>query len=136
MSTDQPLQSEPHREYQSDQKHTSDRDRSFPGDIVRLHGHQLVAIDEWLAGAEPSPYDIDLTDSYEYRTRYWRCRKCGQERNHRNEFSTPCDEPQPPTALEAGGYSIDEANSLAHTRRILFAITQINSRRVSVRFTT
>ena len=115
MSTDQPLQSESHREYQPNQKNTSDRNRNFPGDIARLHGHQLVAIDEWLTGTEPSPYDIDLTDGYEYRTRYWRCKKCGQERNHRNGFATPCEEPQPPTALEVGGYSIDEPR----TRRAL-----------------
>jgi hypothetical protein len=115
MSTDQPIQSEPHREYQLKQKNKSDRDRSYPGDVARLHGHELVAIDEWLPGKAPTPYDIDLTDGYEYRTRYWRCKKCGQERNRRNEFSTPCEEPQPPTALEAGGYSIDEPR----TRRAL-----------------
>ncbi len=54
MSTDQPLQSEPHRECQPKQKKTSDRDRSFPGDVARLHRHQLVAIDEWLPGTESS----------------------------------------------------------------------------------
>ncbi|MFC4540487.1 hypothetical protein ACFO5R_00935 [Halosolutus amylolyticus] len=115
MSTDHPLQNETHREYQLKQKDTSDRDRSYPGDVARLHGHELVAIDEWLPGKAPTPYDIDLTDGYEYRTRYWRCRKCGQERNRRNEFSTLCEEPQPPTALEAGKYSIDEPR----TRRAL-----------------
>jgi len=115
MSTDHPLQNESHRENQSEQKDTSDRDRIYPGDVARLNGHELIAIDEYLPGKEPTPYDIDLTDGYEYRTRYWRCRKCGQERNRRNEFSTPCDDPQPPTALEAGGYSIDEPR----TRRAL-----------------
>jgi hypothetical protein len=115
MSTDQSLQSEPHRDNQPHQKYTSDRNRSYPGDVAHLHGHELVAIDEYLPGKEPTPYDIDLTDGYEYSTRYWRCRKCGQERNCRNEFSTPCEEPQPPTALEAGGYSIDEPR----TRRAL-----------------
>ncbi|MWV38869.1 hypothetical protein [Natrialba sp. INN-245] len=115
MSTDQPLQGEPHRNYQSTQTDTSDRDRSYPGDVARLHGHELVAIDEWLPGTESSPYDIDLTEGYEYRTRYWRCKKCGQERNRRDEFTNPCEEPQPPSALEAGEYSIDESR----TRRAL-----------------
>ncbi|UTF55569.1 hypothetical protein [Natronosalvus rutilus] len=107
MSTDQPLQSETHRDDQS-QTDTSGRDRSYPGDVARLNGHALVAIDEWLPGSEPSPYEIDFTEGSEYRTRYWRCRKCGQERNRRNDFTSLCTDPQPPTPLEAGGYSIDE----------------------------
>jgi len=115
MSTDQPIQSKSYREHQPDQTDTSIRDRSYPGAIASLNGHELVAIDEWLSGSAPSPYDIDLTEGYEYRTRYWRCRKCGQERNRRNEFSTLCGGPQPPTPLEAGGYSIDEPR----TRRAL-----------------
>ncbi|RQG94820.1 hypothetical protein [Natrarchaeobius chitinivorans] len=114
MSTDQPLQSDPHRN-ESAQTDTSDRDRSYPGDVAHLHGHELVAIDEWLLGTEPSPYEIDLTEGHEYPTRYWRCRKCGHERGRRDEFTSPCDTPQPPTALEAGGYSIDEPR----TRRAL-----------------
>ncbi len=114
MSTDHPIQSEPHRERQSTE-YTSDRERSYPGDVARLNGHDLVAIDEWLPGSEPTPYEIDLTDGAEYRTRYWRCRNCGQERNHRNEFTTPCKHPRPPTTLEAGGYSIDDSR----TRRAL-----------------
>ena len=115
MSTDRPIQSGPHREHQTKQKHTTNRDRSYPGDVARLNGHELVAIDEWLPGTKPSPYEIDLTEGYEYRTRYWRCRKCGQERNDRAEFATLCRNPQPPTALEAGGYSIDDPR----TRRAL-----------------
>lgn len=115
MSTDRPTQSETHRERSTDDEFTKTRSQSYPGDSARLNGHELVAIDEWLPGKAPSPYDIDLTDSYEYRTRYWRCRKCGHERNHRDEFTTPCEEPQPQTPLEAGGYSIDEPR----TRRAL-----------------
>ncbi|GAB3038807.1 hypothetical protein GCM10025298_30200 [Natronobiforma cellulositropha] len=80
-----------------------------------MNGHDLVAIDEWIPGTEPTPYDIDLTEGYEYRTRYWRCRNCAQERNRRDEFTGSCDNPQPPTALEAGGYSIGEPR----TRRAL-----------------
>ncbi|USZ73532.1 hypothetical protein [Natronosalvus halobius] len=114
MSTDQQLQSESHRDDQS-KTDTSSRDRSYPGDVARLNGHELVAIDEWLPGTEPSMYEIDLTEGSEYRTRYWRCRKCGQERNRRNKFTSPCADPQPPTPLEAGGYSTDEPR----TRRAL-----------------
>ncbi|AXR76191.1 hypothetical protein [Natrarchaeobaculum sulfurireducens] len=115
MSIDHSTQSEPHQEHQSNHQSTSNRDRSYPGGVARLNGHELVAIDEWLPGTEPSPYEIDLTEGYEYRTRYWRCRKCRQERNRRDEFTSLCDDPQPPTALEAGGYSIDEPR----TRRAL-----------------
>ncbi len=115
MSTDHPLQSGPQREHRPTQKHTIDRDRSFPGDIAHLNGHELIAIDEWLPGRAPTLYDIDLTGGYRYQTRYWRCRNCGQERNRHDEFNTRCDEPQPPTALEAGDYSIDEPR----TRRAL-----------------
>ncbi|ELY77135.1 hypothetical protein C486_16830 [Natrinema gari JCM 14663] len=107
MSTNRLPQSDSHRD-RSTNEYTSDRDRSYLGDIARLNGHELVAIDEWLPGTEPTPYELNLTDSYEYRTRYWRCRKCGQERNHRDEFTTSCDNPKPATALEAGDYSIDE----------------------------
>ncbi len=57
---------------------------------------------------EATPYDLTPTDGYEYRTRYWRCRKCGQERTHRDEFAEACETPAPPTTLEAGGYSIDD----------------------------
>jgi|AntRauMinimDraft_3_1070383.scaffolds.fasta_scaffold00275_23 hypothetical protein len=124
MSTDQPLQSDPHRDRPTNE-YTSDRDRSYPGDVARLNGHELVAIDEWLPGAEPTPYELNLTDGYEYRTRYWRCRKCGQERNHRDEFTVPCNNPQPATALEAGGYSIDGPR----TRRAL-------NEKLDVRFAT
>jgi len=85
----------------------------------------FVAIDEWLPGAEPTPYELNLTDGYEYRTRYWRCRKCSQERNHRDEFTVPCDNPQPATALEAGGYSINDPR----TRRAL-------NEKLDVRFAT
>lgn len=107
MSTDRSIQSETHRERSTDDC-TTDRSQRYPGDTARLNGHELVAIDEWLPGKAPIPYEIDLTDSYEYRTRYWRCENCGQERNQRDEFTTTCQEPQSPTLLEAGGYSIDE----------------------------
>jgi len=124
MSTDRPPESDPHRDSPTDE-YTSNRDRSYPGDVARLNGHEFVAIDEWLPGTEPTPYEIDFTDGYEYRTRYWRCRKCSQECNHRDEFTTPCNNPQSPTALEAGGYSIDDPR----TRRAL-------NEKLDVRFAT
>lgn len=114
MSTDRPIQRKQHQKHYHD-CNTSDRERTYSGDVARLNGHELVAVDEWLPGAEPTPYEIDLTDGYEYRTRYWHCRNCGQERNRRREFSDPCEAPDPPTPLEAGDYSIDEPR----TRRAL-----------------
>ncbi len=114
MSRDQPI----HREQQQchhDRSNTSDREQRYSGDVARLNGHELIAIDEWLPGREPTPYEIDLTDGYEYRTRYWRCRNCGQERNRRNEFRDQCETPALSTPLEEGGYSIDDPR----TRRAL-----------------
>ncbi|SER42740.1 hypothetical protein [Natrinema salaciae] len=124
MSTDQPIDREQHYE-QHDYSDTSDREQRYSGDTARLNRHELIAIDEWLPGTEPTPYDIDLTNCYEYRTRYWRCRNCGQERNRRDEFRDQCETPAPPTPLEAGGYSIDNAR----TRRAL-------SEQMDVCFTT
>ncbi|QCS44992.1 SWIM zinc finger family protein [Natrinema versiforme] len=114
MSTDQPI----HREQQQphhDRSNTSDREQRYSGDVARLNGHELIAIDEWLPGREPTQYDHDLTDSSEYRTRYWCCRNCGQERNRRDEFRGQCETPAPPTPLEEGGYSINDPR----TRRAL-----------------
>ncbi|WP_226007965.1 hypothetical protein [Natrinema salinisoli] len=115
MSTDRPIHCEQQQDYYHDRGDTTDREQRYPGDVARLNEHELIAIDEWLPGREPTPYEIDLTNGYEYRTRYWRCRNCGQERNRREEFSNQCETPAPPTPLEAGGYSIDEPR----TRRAL-----------------
>ena len=60
MSPDRPPEGDPHRDRLTDE-YTSDRDRSYPGDVARLNGHEFVAIDEWLPGAEPTP------DDYAYR---------------------------------------------------------------------
>ena len=115
MSTDRPIQREQHQNHPHDCNDTSDREQRYSGDVARLNGHELVAIDEWLPGTEPTPYEIDLTDGCEYRTRYWRCRNCGQERNRRSQFTAHCEAPNPPTPLEAGGYSIEDPR----TRRAL-----------------
>ncbi|AGB31724.1 hypothetical protein C488_14702 [Natrinema pellirubrum DSM 15624] len=110
MSTDQPIHREQHHE-QHEYSDSSDREQHYSGDTARLNGHELIAIDEWLPGREPTPYGLDLTDGYEYRTRYWRCRNCGQERNRRDEFRNQCEAPAPPTPLEAEGYSINDART-------------------------
>ncbi|UHQ98191.1 hypothetical protein HYG81_19010 (plasmid) [Natrinema zhouii] len=102
MSTDQPIHREQHRDY----RETGDREQRYSGYITRLNGHELIAIDEWPPGKEPTPYEINLTDGFEYRTRYLRCRNCGQERNRRGVFNDQCE--TPPAPLEAGGFSIDE----------------------------
>lgn len=92
MSTNRSPESDPNRDSPTDE-YTSDRDRNYPEDVARLNGYELVAINEWLPGMEPTPYELNLTDGYEYRTRYWRCRRCGQEHNHRDEFTTPFEQP-------------------------------------------
>ncbi len=115
--TDRPIHHE-HRE-------TSDREQRYSGDVARLNGHELIVIDEWLPGTEPTPSEIDLTDCSKYRTRYWRCQNCGQERNRRDAFNDQCETPAPPAPLEAGGFSIDEPR----TRRAL-------SEEMDIRFAT
>ena len=79
------------------------------------HDHVLVAVDQWLPGRVPTDYDIDLSDADGYRTRFWRCRRCGQERNRPFEFGEPCEGGPLRTPLEDGGYSIDDPR----TRRAL-----------------
>ena len=81
----------------------------------RPHDHVLVAVDQWLPGKVPTDYDIDLSDADGYRTRFWRCRRCGQERNRPTEFDEPCQGGPLLTPLEDGGYSIDDPR----TRRAL-----------------
>ncbi|SIS19678.1 hypothetical protein SAMN05421752_1247 [Natronorubrum thiooxidans] len=44
------------------------------------------------AGHRATPYELNLTDSYEYRTHCWRFRKCSQECNRRDEFITASNE--------------------------------------------
>ncbi|WP_222914263.1 hypothetical protein [Natrinema sp. SYSU A 869] len=125
MSTDRLIHHEQQQEHHHDRGDTTDREQRYSGDVARLNGHELIAIDEWLPGREPTPYDLDLTDGYEYCTRYWRCRNCGQERNRRDEFRDPCETPVPSTPLEASGYAIDDPR----TRRAL-------SEDMDVRFAT
>ncbi len=104
----------------------ADRDRhpespSEPG--PRPNGHDLIAVSEWLPGAEPTDADVELSNGREYRSRYWRCRACGEERNRRDEFETPCAVEGRPAPAFDGGYSIEDDR----TRRAL-------SGRLSVRF--
>lgn len=81
----------------------------------RDNGHLLIVVEEWLPGREPTDYGIDLTADYGYRTRYFRCRNCGQERNRRSEFRERCEVETPPNPVADGGYSIEEPR----TRRAL-----------------
>lgn len=123
MSTDQPIQSGHHQDHEHNRSKSSDRERQYSGDIEQVNGHELIAIDEWLPGTEPTPYEVDLTEGIEYRTRYWCCRNCGNERNHRDHFRTPCENPHPPTSFEVSDYFLEEPR----TRRAL-------SERIDVRF--
>lgn len=83
--------------------------------IDRSHGHDLIAVAEWLPGKVPTAYEIELNDSFEYETRFWRCRACGQERTRHDEFEEPCEVDRPPNPLVTGGYSVDDPR----TRRAL-----------------
>lgn len=96
---------------------TNQQDRSTDQPDPRRTDHSLVAVTEYLPGREPTDYDVDLTEGppYTYRTRFWRCRKCGQERNRRSEFTEPCEGAPRPHPLSDGGYSIDDPR----TRRAL-----------------
>lgn len=92
----------------ADQEHQTER-RHRPDDHPpRETGHALVAVEETLPGKEPTEYDVDLTEGppYTYRARYWRCRRCGQERNRREEFTDPCEGDRRPHPLSDGGYSM------------------------------
>lgn len=72
-----------------------------------VNGHTLLVVEEYLPGPEPTPYDVTLGSQHEYRTRYWRCEHCGQERSRPTDFITACDA-EPTTPLADGGYSIAE----------------------------
>lgn len=79
--------------------------------------HSLIAVVTYLPGREPSNYDIDHTKGLpgRYRTRFWRCRHCGQERNRRSEFPDACTGKSRTNPVSDGGYSIDDPR----TRRAL-----------------
>ncbi|WP_058365559.1 hypothetical protein [Haloparvum sedimenti] len=95
-----------------------ERQRTVTETDPRLeNGHELLRVTERLPGREPTEYDIELTEGppYSYTTTYWRCRRCGQERNHREEFREPCPVERRPHPVTDGGYSIEEPR----TRRAL-----------------
>ena len=79
------------------------------------NGHDLIAIAEWIPGRPSTNGAIELVDGHEYETRYWRCRKCGQERNRREGFIEPCQVDHHPSPVIEGGYSIEDPR----TRRAL-----------------
>jgi len=79
------------------------------------HGHDLIAIAEWIPGKPPTRYEIEILDGIEYKTRYWRCRQCGQERTRPDEFVEACSVDRLPSPVLEGGYSVDDPR----TRRAL-----------------
>lgn len=83
-------------------------------DEPSLSAHSLEIVTTWLPGPEPTDIEGTLGEAHEHRTRFWRCRNCGQERNHRDQFETECDG-SPPAPLFDAGYSIEEPR----TRRAL-----------------
>ena len=85
-----------------------DRKRIVSTEDHRHRGHRLVELAERLPGREPTDGAMALTDGLTYRTRYWRCRECGQERNSRAEFDAPCPSKPTPGGPTDGGYSIND----------------------------
>lgn len=93
----------------------TDRDRVVsPGDP---NGHDRVAVEAWRPGAEPTDSELERSAGAGHRSRYWRCTACGEERQHRDEFTASC--PAEATAAVAvdGGYRVDDRR----TRRALAA---------------
>lgn len=97
--------------------------------VTRAHsrtesiGHNLIEVIERVPGREPTDVAIDLSDSTstDYKTRYWRCVHCGQERNRQSDFDTPCDG-APETPLSDGGYTIEDPR----TRRALLEAIDVH----------
>jgi hypothetical protein len=89
----------------------TDRRRIVPTISAAKHptGHDLIAVEAWVPGSEPTDYDIDLTDGSEYRTRFWRCRACRAERNRPEEFNTVCPGWPADPILTDGGFSSKES---------------------------
>lgn len=86
-----------------------------PADAQRtVNNHVLVVVEEWLPGPEPTDAEITLGTGRQYRTRYWRCQHCGQERSRPEEYAAACDA-EPTTPLADGGYSVEDPR----TRRAL-----------------
>jgi hypothetical protein len=79
-----------------------------------VRGHVLRAVEEYLPGPEPTEYPTSIGTGQEHRTRYWRCRRCGQERNRPKEFAENCDGERT-SVLEECGYSVADPR----TRRAL-----------------
>ena len=69
-------------------------------------GHRLLEIEERLLGQRPTDIGRSLTDGPTYRTRYWRCRQCGQERSSQSAFGHTCPAQSPLTPKADGGYFV------------------------------
>lgn len=80
-----------------------------------VNDHVLVTVTESVPGDEPTDYDIDLSGvGGQYRTRYWRCEACGQERNRPGQFQSTCPAESQPILADCG-YSVEDPR----TRRAL-----------------
>lgn len=93
------------------------RHHRLADDIAVPTVHDLIVVIEQLPGTAPSDYDIDLSDGETYQSRFYRCRRCGQERNCRSEFSSDCsgDDDTDTESLNDWGYSVEDPR----TRRAL-----------------
>lgn len=70
--------------------------------------HSLIGIDVWLPGVPPTDCAIELTDGPSYRSRFWRCRACGEERSRPDDFETVCPGVATPAVVTDGGTSTEE----------------------------
>lgn len=89
--------------------------RTDPAPTPLRNGHDLVARAEWIPGKPPTDYEREVFGGLEYETRYWQCRRCGKERNRRDEFDGPCAGGRPASEPMRAGYSVDDPR----TRRAL-----------------
>ena len=101
----------------------SSRQRYRPASLpFVLNGHHLLSVVEFLPGREPTDSDLKQNEKEQYRTRYWRCEHCKQERNSRAEFRDQCTVKRPLTPLEKSDYDINEPR----TRRALLEEMEID----------
>ena len=89
--------------------------RTTPAQTTTPRTHDLIAIAQWLPGKPPTNYEREVFDANEYEVRFWRCRKCGQERNRPDEFVEPCPVERSSSPVMEAGYSVEDPR----TRRAL-----------------
>lgn len=93
---------------------TTNADQGHHRDAAHVD-HDLVAIAEWMPGSQLTGEPPDGLDGGRIDRRYWRCRKCGQERARREAFAARCPVDRLESPVTEGGYSVEDPR----TRRAL-----------------